>query len=177
MKGFFQWISRSLGVFAMLCTLAAQARPDDPSTASTNNIEGDKVWKTVNKITQAPMPPPEWRDKPPAGNEVAEFFAPKLVEGATAARDFYTKFPDHPKAAEAHRREYQLLAIAVNQYHLIAQVPRYEKLEQERLNDPKVSEDDKVKIRVKKIDRLLREMPASLGDVETESREIGRAHV
>ena len=172
MKGVSRWLARGFGLLAMFIALAASARPDDTPTVSTNNMEGDKVWKAVNKITVPPMPPPEWRDKPPAQNEVAEFFAPKLVEGATAARDFYTKFPDHPKAAEARRREYQLLSIAVNRYHLIAQVPRFEKLQQERLADPKVSDDEKVKIRVTEIERLLRDLPDSATDVETKSRAL-----
>ena len=166
MKGVSRRILRGIGLMAMFWALAASARPDDPATVSTNNAEGDKAWKNVAKLTAPPMPPPEWQERPPASQEVAEFFAPKLVEGATAARDFYTKFPDHPKAAEARRREYQLLSIAVNRYHLVAEVPRFEKLEQERLNDPKVSDDDKIKIRVTAIERLLRDLPVSAADVE-----------
>ncbi len=172
MKGVSRRIARGFGLLVVLFAFAASARAGDPPAVSTNNTDPDKIWKAVAKVTVPPMPPPEWRDKQPTPEEVAEFFAPKLVEGATAAREFYTKFPDHPKAAEARRREYQLLSIAVNRYHLVAQTVRLETLEQERLNDPKLSDDEKVKMRITEIQRLLKDLPASAGDIETKSRAL-----
>ena len=172
MKGASRRFAKDLGLLVIFITLGAAARADDASAAVTNNLEAAKAWKAVDKATVPPMPPAEWQGKAPTANEVAEFFAPALVNGANAAKDFYTRFPDHPKAAEARKREYQLISVAVNRYHLVAQVPRLETLEKARLNDPKLSDDEKVKMRITEIKRLLKDLPDSAEDIETKSRAL-----
>ena len=172
MKGFSRFLARGLSLATIFVALGATARAADTPTTVTNNADADKAWKAVAKITQPPMPPPEWQEKSPTPNEVADFFAPMLVNGANAARDFYTRFPDHAKAAEAHKREYQLLSIAVNKYHLVSQVRRLETLEKARLNDPKLSEDERFKMRFDEVQRLLPDLPATQDEFETKSRAL-----
>jgi thiol-disulfide isomerase/thioredoxin len=172
MKGISRLFARGASVLALLIFIAASARADDPPTTVTNNADADKAWKAVVKATVPPMPPAEWQDKQPTTGEVAEFFAPQLVNGANTAKDFYTRFPNHPKAAEARKREYNLLSIAVNKYHLVSQVRRLETLQQERLNDPKLSDEEKFKMRFDEIQRLLKDMPSAAEEVETKSRAL-----
>jgi thiol-disulfide isomerase/thioredoxin len=55
-----------------------------------------------------PSPPPDWLGKSPTREQSASFnktLASAARQAADKARDFYTRFPDHPKAAEARERE------------------------------------------------------------------------
>src|SRR5882672_7434126 len=78
--------------------------------------EADKAWKAVEKATRPPTPPEEWRTNRPSADTIAKFREQqgKLAgEAADKARDFYTRFSNHPKAGDARKKEYEMASIAV----------------------------------------------------------------
>jgi hypothetical protein len=99
-------------IAALACCVSAAAQ-EMPAPA-TNNAEADKAWKETFKATQSPMPPKEWSDHQPSPQEVVDFYVTAAVKGADKAKDFYTRFPNHPKAAQAHKAEYNLIALRWN---------------------------------------------------------------
>src|SRR5262249_10836560 len=99
----------------------------------------------------------EWQTQRPTAEEVQEFKEQKgklAAEAADKARDFYTRFPDHPKAAEARKKEYDMLQIAskLGNTNVSATL---ETREQERLKDANLSEDERFKLRFDAIRRTL----------------------
>lgn len=67
-------------------------------------------------------------------------------ESADKAKDFYTRFAKHEKAAEARKKEYELTTFAV-QLGNTNRAARLEVLQKERLSDPTLSEDDRFELR------------------------------
>src|SRR5437899_1068842 len=95
-----------IGTVTLLALNSATARAADAaapaadSSATTNAVsEADAAWKEVNKATTPPAPPAEWQEKQPSQEDLAKFYVPLLVKGADKAKDFYTKFPNHPKVS------------------------------------------------------------------------------
>src|SRR5262249_43993627 len=69
--------------------------------------DADQAWKQVNKAFQPPMPPAEWQARQPSPEQVEAFRAERARlagEALNLAREFQTRFPDHPKAAEAKKK-------------------------------------------------------------------------
>jgi thiol-disulfide isomerase/thioredoxin len=71
---------------------------------------------------------------------------------ASGARDFYTKYPDDPRAAEARSQERQLLDAAVQLGYTNA-APRLDELEQARLKDPNITEDERLELKLSAANR------------------------
>src|SRR5690349_12246844 len=67
--------------------------------------EADLAWKEFQKAARPDMPPAEWQGHPTPEQLTA--FRAKQGEraglAAEKAKDFYTRFPSHPKAAEAQK--------------------------------------------------------------------------
>jgi thiol-disulfide isomerase/thioredoxin len=151
-------------IFSILLACAfSNATPDcsrgqgaAAGTSTGAKTEADAAWKEVEKATRPPMPPPEWQGKPTA-EQIADFRARQSVvagEAADKVKDFYTRFPDHPKATEARTKEFEMLQFAVylgNTNKLAA----LEAKEQERLKDPKLSEEERFKMRVQAVQRAV----------------------
>src|SRR4051812_2262702 len=95
--------------FALL-SFAAVTRAGEtnaPAANASNNPvsspeEADQAWKDVLRASQAPPPPKEWQGIQPTEEQRAEW---RLEQGRLAgvaadkAKDFYTRYPDHAKAA------------------------------------------------------------------------------
>src|SRR5690349_9667592 len=83
-----------------------QNAPAKPALTEKELAEADKAWKAVLEAAKPPLPPDEWRGKKPSDEE-REAFNTKLGEGAAnaadKAREFYIKYPTHPKAEEAQK--------------------------------------------------------------------------
>ena len=79
---------------------------------------------------------------------------PEFVPAADKAREFYTKYPTNVNAAEAKKREYDLLKVAVD-LGKTNSLARLEALETERLKDTSLPEDQRIEIRVQQIQRLM----------------------
>jgi thiol-disulfide isomerase/thioredoxin len=92
-------------------TQGTESRPEgktNENTAVSDTSEADKAWKDVKKALQPPMPPPEWSSQRPTPEQVEAFRVEQARlagEAMDKARDFYTRFPDHPRAAEARKQE------------------------------------------------------------------------
>jgi len=117
---------------------------------------GDQAWKALLKAMQPPMPPAEWQGQPDA-EQLARFRAEQAQragEAADQAKTFYTQFPTHPKAAEARRKELDVLRVAV-QLGNTNKIAVLEAREQEKLNDPSLSEEERVQLRSQAIRRSI----------------------
>ena len=157
-----------LGLLAWCSTAAAQ---DTPATA-TNNAEADKAWRETYKALQSPLPPKEWTDKKPTRQEVMDFYDPLLIKGADKAKDFYTRFPDHPKAASARKAEYNMIMLVVEQFGDTNETARLAELQKEKLNDPSLSEDERFSIRMETVQQLLRTPPVDMDKFLGEARTL-----
>ncbi len=145
-----------VGLFLLLCRLPARSQD-----TTTNNADADKAWREVSRATQPPMPPTEWQQKAPTAEEQAKFYVPALEKGAKAAMDFYTKFPNDSRAAQARKIEYQLMNIAAAHYNDTNAAPRLAVLEKERLNDPALGEDERFQLRMGNVQRLMSGLPGT----------------
>ncbi|MDB6015812.1 MAG: Alkyl hydroperoxide reductase/ Thiol specific antioxidant/ Mal allergen [Pedosphaera sp.] len=159
-----------LGVLAANCF---SARAAEESLVSTNkDAEADKAWRATQKALQPPLPPAEWHTNQPSREEVAEFYRPLLRKAADAAKDFYTRYPNHAKAADAHRAELQMLTLGVQRFDDTNGTARLEALEGERLKDPNLGEDERLQLRMAAIQNLMKGLPETLGELEKAARSL-----
>lgn len=149
-------------VVAVLCSLLIalggfrlQAQTD--AASKTDTKDADAAWKEVEKAVQPPMPPADWQTQRPTAEQIQKFRELQSgLAGAAAdkAKDFYTRFPDHPKAATARSNELQMLKYAV-QLGNTNRLAALEALEQQKLKDPSLSEDERFKLRMTAAQRNL----------------------
>jgi len=142
-------------LLSWLITALALAAPLNPLAADAGEDEGDLAWRQVEKASRPPAQPEAWRQNRPSREEIEKFREErgKLAgEAADKAKEFYTKFPKHPRAEEARRKEYELTVVAV-QYGDGKREARLEVLEAERLKDPALSEDERFELRSQAIQR------------------------
>src|SRR5687768_3242532 len=90
-----------------------------PSVATTNALpaNADAAWKEIEIASRPPAPPAEWGAKPPTPEQREAFnktLGEKSAGVAARAKEFYIRFPEHPKAEEAKRREERFLKQAVS---------------------------------------------------------------
>jgi len=142
---------------AFLKTASPYLNAATSESATNAPSEADKAWKDLEKAMQPEMPPAEWQGHPTL-EQRASFRAKqaeKAVQAAEKAKDFYGKYPSHAKAAEAKKRETELLQIAI-QLGNTNKLAEYQKLQDERANDPNLSEDERVKLRIEKLQTAVR---------------------
>jgi len=138
-------------MLSVLLTIALDGRGQDTKTnvAAVGEAEGAQAWKDLQKSLRPPMPPAEWQGQRPTPEQIEVFRAEQgQLAGKVAdqAREFYTRFPAHPKAAEAHKKEYEMLQFAV-QLGNTNKLAALEEREKEHLKDPTLSEDERLKLR------------------------------
>jgi peroxiredoxin len=130
---------RSLIALLSLCAMVSawSAEPVKAAAAVSSSDEADKAWAEVLKASQPPAvrPPPEELNR-------------LLSLAVDKNKDFYTRFPNHPKAIEARKNEYDYVSLLVNQYGQTNRATRLAELKKTLLSDPKLSEDDRFEIRV-----------------------------
>lgn len=138
-------------VVALLCGLALMC------FAAEDDAPADAAWKEVLKGLRPPPPPAEWRTNQPTKEQIAAYERQNgelAGQAADKAKSFYTKFPDHIKAKEAQTIELQLLSVAV-QLGETNREAQLGALQESRLNDPALSEDEKFNLRAQKIAKML----------------------
>ncbi len=141
--------------------------------------ESDKAWRAVQKAIQPPPYPAEWQTNQPTKEQVAQFEKQNGILAAEAAdklHQFYTKYPSNENVVEARRREYDLLKVAVDLGNTNA-LARIEALDQQRLKDPSLSDDERIGLRVEQIQRILSSanentITNALAKVETAMRAL-----
>lgn len=140
--------------------------------------DADTAWQEVQQALHPPPPPPEWRTNPPSQQLISEYERKNGVlagEAADKAKDFYTKFPTHPKAGEASKMELQLLDVAIQLGDTNRQT-QFDALQEKRLNDPAVSADEKFDLRAQRIVKMLEVVSTNrapaLAKAEKAAREL-----
>ena len=172
-----QWMR--VGVIMAACvvalTFAADEKQPDPGS-------GDAAWLEVQKSFRPPPPPPEWRTNEPTKEQLDAYEKRNGVlagEAADKVKEFYTRFPSHPRAAEAQRMELQLLSVAV-ELGATNRLAAFEALEEKRLNDPALPADEQFNLRAQRILRILMEdksgdRAAALAKAEKMTRDLQEA--
>ena len=140
---------------AALLAVGFPTQAQAPKTNAPAAEDADKLWKEVEQATRPPVPPPEWQGRRPTPEQIEKFRSEQSVLLGAAAdkvKDFYTRFPNHPKAGEARQKELEVLQFAVYLGNT-NKLATLEAREQERLKDPKLSEDEKFEIRAQAVQR------------------------
>lgn len=78
--------------------------------------DADKAWGLLEAEGKPPTAPAGWKGQQPTSDEVKVFRQQKATGSGNAAdmaREFYERFKDHPKAAEARRLYRELLEASV----------------------------------------------------------------
>jgi thiol-disulfide isomerase/thioredoxin len=118
---------------------------------------GDLAWKEAMQAMRPPAYPPEWATNQPSDAAVAEFQRKNGDLAANAAekvKEFYSKYPNHEMAGEAREREVYLLGVAVQLGNTnVGQ--KLASLEAEKLKDPKLSEEERIQMRIAQLQRLM----------------------
>src|SRR5213593_4134437 len=166
-----------------IATTKAQALVDEQPVLSsvdaaalgikTPEGEADLAWREVEKSLEAVMlAPTDEQPEDPTKEQIADLKrkqGERLIAAADRARQFYTKYPKHENADEAKEHEQGLLTLAARFGDTNA-TARLEKLEQTRLDDPNLPEDERLKLRV---DRLQRDASArAAGDTDVMLTEM-----
>lgn len=171
----------SLGAILVASVLAITSSICQGATSDsvTNSVaDGDKAWKELERAMRPEMPPADWQGHP-TPEQRAMFRVKqgeKAAQAAEKAKDFYTRFPNHPRAAEARKDEMDLLQVTV-QLGNTNKLGDYRALQEEKLKDPNLSEDERLKLRVEGIRTSLRakmqEGPeAYLAELEKDGGEL-----
>jgi len=169
-----------LGRNILAVTLSFLAVASGPAQNAPTNApaEADQAWKEVLRASQPPLPPADWGGKP-TPEQLEAFRAEKGRQAGIAAdkaKDFFTRHPDHAKAAEA-RKKYQDLLRWATTYGETNRLADLQKIETDRLKDPNLSEDERFKLRHQMIQRALAnkrsEGPAEyFAELEKSGREL-----
>jgi len=159
----------------LLALLSMTAVFGETSGTKTNSLpaDPDKAWKEIENASKAPSVPKEWGNQPPTDEQrkqFEKFLGEQSATVANKAREFYTRFPDHAKAAEAKTRE----------EHFTQQAIRYGNKDVADKQEATLSEDEKIQRKMSDIQRramakredgvaaVLREFEAGLREVMKE---------
>src|SRR5881398_533740 len=159
---------------ALIAGAAAKSR-----SAEANTKDADAAWKALQKALRPPAPPAEWQTNSPSPEEIEKFQQRQgklAFESAERAKDFYTRFPSHPKAAEARKKEQEMTTIAVRLGNTNAEA-RLAALEADRVKDPGVGEEERFDIRARAVQRAAMKkrsegVPAVMAELEKGAREL-----
>jgi thiol-disulfide isomerase/thioredoxin len=131
---------------ALLC-VALNLFADKPATDS----DADKAWSDLQAATR-PTAPKSWEGKQQTDNEKKDYYRPLFLKAADLAKDFYTKYPDDKRAAQAKFYEMRALNMA-DQMGATNATARLHKLEENKLADPNSSEEEKLQIKFAEVRR------------------------
>ncbi len=119
--------------------------------------EGDKAWMELLQAMEPPGAPAEWETTAPSQEALSAFQRTNsilLALAADKARQFYTKYADHVRAPEARERERFLLDLAA-QLGNTNVAARIEALDEARLKDPTLPEEERFELRLQQVERVL----------------------
>src|SRR5262245_43642140 len=141
--------------------------------------EADRAWQEVAKALEPPPYPAEWQITEPTQAEIASFEKKNgemAAQAADQAKDFYTRFPNHENAEVARAREYELLNVAVQSGNT-NRLEQLQAVEKARLNDPKLSEDEQIELRMQQLQRSVaaqarKSSSAALQELEKGARAL-----
>ena len=147
-----------------------------PVGKSVPESEADKAWQGLQGAMEPPPLPEQWQTNRPSREAVAEFQKRNgqlALRAAEKAKDFYTQFPNDPRAAEAREQERFLLAEAF-QLGITNGLVRLQSLEEARLKDPNLPEDERLQLRMQPMHRALlqREGGGELKDIAALEKDV-----
>ena len=145
----------AVAIAALSLPLLPSAVAQAPASSPAVENDPDKLWKEAEKAARPPMPPAEWQGKRPTQEQIDAFRAQQgvlLAQAADKLKDFYDRFPNHAKAAEARQKEFEMLQFAVRLGNT-NKIAALESRVQERLKDPKLSEDERFELRSEAVQR------------------------
>ena len=133
--------------------------------AATNTalLEADKIWRELLLAMRPPPTPPEWETNTPTKEAIAEFQKKNgalALEVADKAKGFYTKFPEHEMAKDARQREAYLLTVA-ERFGNTNLAARISSLEEAKLKDPNLTEDERLQLRLSQLQRSVTSGPGA----------------
>jgi len=144
---------------ALDCAAAEAASAPRPAAAATNQADSaaaaELAWKELQKALRPPAPPESWRTNAPTPQDRETFNkrnGEMAAQVADMASEFYTRFPDHPKAQEARQRELEMRKTAV-QLGNVKQVARLNELQDGRAKDPQAEPEERFLLRWRSIER------------------------
>ena len=165
----------------MNCVLPSPAAAAPAATSDSEPAAAETAWQTVLDASEPLDPPNQWAKQEPTQKEVARFHlraAKSAAKAAAKARQFYTRFPGHPKAFRARVKECELLAVAA---HLgdTRQEEQLESAQKALWNCPKLTDDDRFNIRSAGVQRIAYYLQfkgyfINLDDFEKSVRELRR---
>jgi thiol-disulfide isomerase/thioredoxin len=127
-------------------SLTGRAEDIANEVVEKHNSKADKLWKELDRIQSR-----DWgKPRVLTHKEVME----GLPRIADKARAFYTQYPDHPNAEEAHEMEYRYLDMAWF-FGATNLTPRLIALEQERVKDPNLRPRERFLLRKGPVQRLV----------------------
>jgi thiol-disulfide isomerase/thioredoxin len=130
--------------------------------------EADKAWEALLKSMEPPSIPQEWQTNPPSQKAIAEFQTRQgtlASEGEAKLQAFAARYPTNEHAAEAAEMEHRLLTVAA-QLGSTNAMQRLQALDEARLKDPNLTEDERLQLKVEQIQRRV------LGQKDTNSVAI-----
>lgn len=142
---------------ASACTLMLLLGTLVSSVNAAESRTPDEDWKALERALELPQPPEAWQRQAPGEAELAAFRAERaelLVKLADQARSFYTVHStEHAKAEQARDIEFQALQLAVRtgRTNVLARV---EALENTKLAEPGLSEDERFGLRQQQVERF-----------------------
>ncbi len=162
----------------LLAADIAVGTPVKTHAAETATADAEAAWKTLQKALRPPTPPAEWQTNRPSAEEIEKFQQRQgrlAAEAADRAKDFYTRFPNHAKAAEARKKEYEMAGIAARLGSTDIE-PRLAALEAERAKDPGLNEDERFELRARSVQRAaMKKQSEGIAAVSAEMEKGARA--
>jgi len=135
--------------------------------------EADKAWMELLQAMEPPTAPAEWETTSPTPEALSAFQRTNSILIALAAdkaRLFYTNYAGHAKAPEARERERFLLDVAA-QLGNTNVAARIEALDEARLKDPKLSEEERFELRLQQVARVLSRSAEALTGADLDQME------
>jgi thiol-disulfide isomerase/thioredoxin len=140
---------------ALDCSGDAVTKPDAATNAppKLSATDADAAWRELQQAVKSPPFPTEWQTNRPSEEDMAKWHKRNgelAAQAADKAKDFYTRFPNHPKAADARTNELELISTAVKlgNTNRLAQL---EQLRSQQVNDKSLSEDERVNLRLQQV--------------------------
>lgn len=121
-----------------------------PVVAQDKAQDAEAAWQAFLKASRPPGPPAEWGNTPPSKEQIEAFHlrnSELAAKAADVAHEFYTKFPDNARAAEAREKELKLIEVAV-QLGNTNVLTRLQGLRKEMVNAPGTSEAERFRLRL-----------------------------
>jgi thiol-disulfide isomerase/thioredoxin len=139
----------------ILCAISLAAATAVWAQDTANTSAADEAWQALSKRQTMPQPPAAWRTNMPSQEVREQWMAEHVkpvLEQAEQAKAFYTKYPDHEKAAAARQMETSLLRTAAMMGDEGAK-KRVDEVEAAMLKDPKTPEATRFRLRQQQVMR------------------------